>query len=314
MAELFDIVIRRQVYIEGLKAGKSNEYAAVIAALTRELRARLAHVEFASLGDMTKTAIRALVIDLKNIARRIFSPYLTSLIEWLKQFMAADREILTTLYPSFVANAAVPDVPDDRKLFAAAWAAPMAATGTLAAPFLAALLPTLLVRLERATIAAYASRGKTADLSRSIVGTAAARYRDGALAGVYRAGNAATNTVIQHLAAQSNDAIIATLFSWYEWISILDNHTTPICISRSGNVYETGKGPVPPAHVGCRSTTAPMRTPDDATAPKLFSLWVKTQSTDFLNDAFDGSAPSRYEGSHAISLAEYAGKRTLIGA
>ena len=43
----------------------------------------------------------------------------------------------------------------------------------------------------------------------------------------------------------------------YEWVSTLDARTSFICAGRDGIVYKIGKGPLPPAHWGCRSTTVP---------------------------------------------------------
>lgn len=45
------------------------------------------------------------------------------------------------------------------------------------------------------------------------------------------------------------------LFPRYQWVSVLDSRTTPICQSRAGKIYRHGSGPMPPAHVNCRSTT-----------------------------------------------------------
>jgi len=40
----------------------------------------------------------------------------------------------------------------------------------------------------------------------------------------------------------------------YRWISILDNKTSQICRSLDQQVFKFGKGPLPPAHVNCRSS------------------------------------------------------------
>lgn len=40
----------------------------------------------------------------------------------------------------------------------------------------------------------------------------------------------------------------------YRWVSILDDGTTQICRSLDGQVFAFGKGPLPPAHVNCRSS------------------------------------------------------------
>lgn len=44
----------------------------------------------------------------------------------------------------------------------------------------------------------------------------------------------------------------------YEWVSTLDSRTSTICRSRDGMKWELGKGPLPPAHPNCRSTTIPV--------------------------------------------------------
>ena len=43
----------------------------------------------------------------------------------------------------------------------------------------------------------------------------------------------------------------------YEIIATLDGRTTPVCRSEDGNIYETGKGPIPPFHINCRTAIAP---------------------------------------------------------
>lgn len=40
----------------------------------------------------------------------------------------------------------------------------------------------------------------------------------------------------------------------YRWISVLDDATSQICRSLDGQVFQFGAGPLPPAHVNCRSS------------------------------------------------------------
>lgn len=96
----------------------------------------------------------------------------------------------------------------------------------------------------------------------------------------------------------------------YRWISILDDATTQICRSLDGQVFKFGRGPLPPAHVNCRSSIiaevqgrwlkrepsgrfAP-RPPRTATGAKgtetvqgktTYYEWLKTQPEAFQNDA-----------------------------
>jgi hypothetical protein len=44
----------------------------------------------------------------------------------------------------------------------------------------------------------------------------------------------------------------------YRYISTLDSRTSTICRNLDGQIFEYGKGPEPPQHFGCRSTTVPV--------------------------------------------------------
>lgn len=45
----------------------------------------------------------------------------------------------------------------------------------------------------------------------------------------------------------------------YVWLSVIDDRTSTVCRGLNRRVFEIGKGPLPPAHRFCRSTTAPVR-------------------------------------------------------
>lgn len=44
----------------------------------------------------------------------------------------------------------------------------------------------------------------------------------------------------------------------YRYVATLDSRTSPICRRLDGREYEYGKGPTPPQHFNCRSTTVPV--------------------------------------------------------
>ncbi|WP_369010598.1 minor capsid protein, partial [Salmonella enterica] len=66
-----------------------------------------------------------------------------------------------------------------------------------------------------------------------------------------------SNEARQQVYAQNDDIITK-----YEWVSTLDSRTSAVCRSRDGMTWEIDKGPMPPAHFGCRSTTAPVISPE----------------------------------------------------
>ena len=44
----------------------------------------------------------------------------------------------------------------------------------------------------------------------------------------------------------------------YRYVATLDNRTSPICRALDGQEFDYGKGPIPPQHFNCRSTTVPL--------------------------------------------------------
>jgi SPP1 gp7 family putative phage head morphogenesis protein len=68
--------------------------------------------------------------------------------------------------------------------------------------------------------------------------------------------NAVSNSA-RHRTYEEHPEII----TGYQWVSTLDARTTPICQHRDGRVYPLNDGPLPPAHIRCRSTTTPVLAP-----------------------------------------------------
>jgi SPP1 gp7 family putative phage head morphogenesis protein len=44
----------------------------------------------------------------------------------------------------------------------------------------------------------------------------------------------------------------------YQYVATLDARTSSICAALDGRIFEYGKGPTPPQHFNCRSTTVPV--------------------------------------------------------
>ena len=63
----------------------------------------------------------------------------------------------------------------------------------------------------------------------------------------------------------------------------MDGKTTEICISRNRKRYRFGQGPIPPAHIRCRSHIAPIVGMDDIAAESFYT-WAIRQPADVQND------------------------------
>jgi len=65
--------------------------------------------------------------------------------------------------------------------------------------------------------------------------------------------NATASDARELFYAANSDLIVAV-----RWVSTLDGRTSAVCRARDGKRYPMGKGPRPPAHPRCRSTTVPI--------------------------------------------------------
>jgi len=116
-----------------------------------------------------------------------------------------------------------------------------------------------------------------------------------------------TTNFTSNAAAAVVVGVNAALFLGYEWVAVLDSRTTLICAGRDGNVYPVGRGPRPPAHWGCRSTTQIVVKPEFESNKKSggsprpsssdFGVWLKNQPASFQDEYFskfaDGAEKAR---------------------
>jgi SPP1 gp7 family putative phage head morphogenesis protein len=71
---------------------------------------------------------------------------------------------------------------------------------------------------------------------------------------------AVVQTAIQHVATTARMETLkanSDVVLGYRWVSTLDRKTTPECKGLDGMRFDLGNGPLPPAHVNCRSTAVP---------------------------------------------------------
>jgi SPP1 gp7 family putative phage head morphogenesis protein len=141
------------------------------------------------------------------------------------------------------------------------------------------------------------SEGKTiSQISKSISDLMATRQSRQAKTLVRTATNATSNLVRNAFFA-SNTGLIEK----YEWISTLDGRTTLICAGRDGNKYKIGKGPLPPAHWGCRSTVSPILRKDlqpddtDDERPAVGASGPTTVSSNLTYDQWLRKQPSEFQ-------------------
>lgn len=123
-------------------------------------------------------------------------------------------------------------------------------------------LPAATFRKVRDTIRAGVVEGRTTEqIVRDLRGTASQGYKDGILAKTKRDVESVVRTAVNHTANSARDYTYAAnddLVKGVRWNSTLDASTSAVCRARDGKVYDVDKGPRPPAHFNCRSSTSPV--------------------------------------------------------
>ncbi|MER9652522.1 minor capsid protein [Mesorhizobium sp. M0152] len=121
------------------------------------------------------------------------------------------------------------------------------------------------------------------DITRRIRGTRALNYGDGALRGTKRGVEALVRTAVNHVSNAAHKTFLddnADVFDRYQWLAVLDARTTPVCRSRAGAVYTNSPNstnPIPPAHINCRSTIAPIVIGQEVDAVNDYAKWLADQ-------------------------------------
>ena len=107
----------------------------------------------------------------------------------------------------------------------------------------------------------FAEGRTTEQIVRAIRGTRAADYTDGILQQSRRAAATTVRTALNHTANVARSLTYernSDIIDKVQYVATLDSKTTRICSALDGKTFEIGKGPRPPQHPACRSTTVPI--------------------------------------------------------
>lgn len=254
-----DLLIMRQVYFQSLSTGQAKKALKEFARLERDILARIEKV------DITRAGLKRQKAMLKAIRKLIKSgmePVVNSIKESVKTMayseVAFQAQLLKNAIPIVVdvitpspsqVLAAVSARPFQGRLLKDIWRGP---EGIGDASFR---------RVRQAVRTAFLEGTSTEQLVRNLKGTAALKYKDGILNKSRNGIMAVTKTALNHTANVSRNEVYKSnkkLVKSVKYVATLDSRTTLRCASLDGKVFPVDKGPRPPQHMGCRSTTVPV--------------------------------------------------------
>lgn len=256
---LIDSTVRHAVYLERLKAGEANQMADFLKDADREIRRKL--LMRSEIAAYKRDKLNRLLKEIDTLLTALYAKQTAGLIGSLKELAEYESG-----FEARSLNAVVGGVtfaaPAAGTVWAAATQDPMSVRGAqggkLLEPFIADWSHSE-VEAVKNRIRQGAFEGQTnAEIVRSIRGTKALRYKDGLLETTRRHAEAIVRTAVQHVASTARKQTWgrnADLVTGYRWVSTLDSRTTTQCRSLDGQTFDVGDGPMPPLHIGCRSTT-----------------------------------------------------------
>jgi len=302
---LLDIAIRLQVFAEGVKASEARIFDLLLIEVEEEFKKLLTRVNFNTLDSLTKRELTKLVLALRETQSKVYSLYLNKVLKRLELFMRASLKVQRIVYAwsHFALEEDNEDLPvmddDEAALYIIGAAAfpflfgkvaafsdkgdrlwpkiinePIPSSGALLKPFLTSLSASAQVGLENTVRKGYANALTPGQTIRE-----ATKH----LNRVKGQATSVMGTSMQHIASVVSASITSGLYGRYKWLSVIDGSTTDICLSRSNRIYDYGSGPLPPAHINCRSSIQPYNGVD--TEPETFYSWIKRQTPFFQNFA-----------------------------
>lgn len=300
-----DATIRHQVFLERLKAGQAADLAPILKQIDRNIRLRLSSTELTTYGRARLNKLLAATGQMIADELGKFSNQLTmDLSELAVSEAAFEAKSLTNAVNNPAFEAVIPAAGKVRSLVTAQ---PLSVRGAHGGKLLKPFLKDWSVSQQNALVGVIRQgvfEGQSnAKIVKAVRGTAPAKFLDGKLAVVNRQTEALVRTSVQHVSSVARSATYeanSNLVKKYQWFSTLDSRTSEICQGLSGRIWPVGEGPVPPAHINCRSVTVPVLDErfdffkNDAQQASMFGpvdadetyySWLKKQPTAFQNQA-----------------------------
>jgi SPP1 gp7 family putative phage head morphogenesis protein len=257
---LLDSTIRNMVMLERLKAGEVKKFAPFLIQIDQSIRERLSGDE---LTDFTRARLDRLLKEVDAVLTGIFAGYTDQLqldlMDIAQSQASFEAKLLTNTLPLGVSlDVAVPAL---QTLKTAAFKNPLSIKGNgggkLLDSFIKDWSAAEVEKISGAIRQGWFEGQTNAEIVRQIRGTKALAYSDGILSTTERNAATVVRTSVQHVANQARNEVAKAnddIVKGVKFLSTLDNRTSQICRSLSGQVFPVDSGPRPPMHPNCRSS------------------------------------------------------------
>lgn len=295
--QLYDEAARAEVYSDGVKASLALLWLSFSDELRAEIRRELLGLEVDNLGELTKGQLNALLYRLRATQNRIHGAYSAKILKELERFAGVTQDLTKEVYGLDKAG-------DAGRLWAKIKNTPMPANGVYLDPFLKQFSTSSIAEVENALRKAWVNGDTLQETLLAVAGKGGKQGVSSILQLIERRAVAVGETVGAHVFTQATATTLAGAFGQYRWVSVMDSRTSEICIERNGKIYTFGLGPVPPAHIRCRSHIAP--TVGGTIKKESLSQWLNRQPSNIRAEL------KAYAMKKPLSISEFGKKSNKI--
>lgn len=257
---LRDFEIARQIELLRLSKSETEELLTVLAEADAAIEERLIRSVASATTAANLRRLREQISSIILVSHRTLRDRFDDLVEMVAgDEAAAQIEAIGRALPTGVAEGFGVSGLTTERLIAAIQSSPM--DGAPLRDWFRQYQRNDLERTWRAIRRGMIIGQSTDEIVRSVLGSRALRFKDGAREVTRRGLRTLVRTVTNHAAAEARSALFAAndrLIEAVQWVSTLDLRTSVICASLDGKLFPTRSGPRPPMHPNCRSTVVPV--------------------------------------------------------
>lgn len=300
------------VMLERLKAAEVRAYNELVPLLEKQISELLQRLQGTTLSDMTRGQINAQLRLLRQSQQALLAEANAKLerrLRMLAEYESGFEAATLQRYLTDAGTGTVLTVPTGPAAFALANSVPLSATGDLLLPWVSKMTSEEVDQINKVILRGYSEGWTNDQLATVLRGTKALNRTDGLLPRMGKHNATIVRTAIQHVASTAREQVWRDnedVIDRYRWVATLDSRTSPTCRTLDGQEFELGKGPRPPIHPNCRSTTVAIiaglehlidnlqRASADGQVPASMTYyeWLKTQPAAFQEEVL---GPSRYK-------------------
>ena len=292
MPNLTNITARHAHFVEQFKNGEIKKFTPFLNRVAKGMREELLKSD----NVYSKAVMRSKLAFVDALINSEFKAYTDELQGQLILFAEEEAEF-TAASLTKVGKLAEATIPSTSQLKAAINARPFA--NRLLKDYLNDFSKDQAKAVKNAVSMGFFEGKSTKDIINDVVGSKSLGYKNGILNVSRTSAERMVRTSIAHTASVAKSYTLEDnidITPYYEWSSILDGRTSPICQANDGNVYPVGKGPLAPHHYNCRSVEVPLFDDDvkikkgrpvkvdNTGAEQNYNTWLKKQSTKFQDE------------------------------